>query len=183
VSIPWIEDLRAENWYSSSTTTHIDALNKMESALALQERRDPCTVKEIPSDLRELGMDGEPILRGQFDPIENEILIDPLLLSNNRSPYLAMETYFHEARHAYQHFAIEHPEIHADSEQLADWKINDKAYFANIGEDYENYLGKNFEKAFGLIKPLDSEKIEFWKVTERVNNPKNDDPELFKKIT
>lgn len=132
MTLPWIEELREENWAVLSVDRRLAALNEMERALAQQETRKPCEVKGIPDESRRIGADGEPILRGHNDPIEKEIQIDPILLSGDRPPYQAVETYFHEARHAYQDYAIEHPEIHDGPEQVADWQKNDAAY---IGEE------------------------------------------------
>ena len=81
----------------------------------------------IPEGERNV-QNNEPILRGQFKQDQNQIEIDPSLLSGDRPPYQAVETYFHEAQHAYQHYAIDHPEFHKDSAQVREWNINETAY-------------------------------------------------------
>ncbi|MCI0558927.1 MAG: hypothetical protein MN733_10560 [Nitrososphaera sp.] len=122
--LPRVSELRAENWAQIAIDERLLALNRMEKALAEQEGRELCEVRLIPEDERVILRNGEPALRGQYDQINKEIQLDPILFSDERSPYQAVETYFHEARHAYQHYAIEHPETHSDSEQVADWEKN-----------------------------------------------------------
>ena len=128
MALPWVEALQAEKWVRLDVSHRIEALQQMELGLADQEGREACTVGLIPEEQRRFSLDGEPALRGQYNPIENDIQLDPILLSNERPPYQAVETYFHEARHAYQHYAIEHPETHDNPQQVADWTKNDAAY-------------------------------------------------------
>jgi len=43
---------------------------------------------------------------------------------NNDPVHEVVNTLVHEDRHAYQHYAIQHPEVHPDPQQVADWKHN-----------------------------------------------------------
>lgn len=122
-----ISGLQLEEWSKLSSADRLEAIRNLESDLAAQEGRVACNIVPIPSDERVV-RDGEPILRGRFKQDVNEIQIDPAMLSGDRPPYQAVETYFHEARHAYQAHTISSPDVHEDSAQVEDWRVNDSAY-------------------------------------------------------
>jgi hypothetical protein len=142
MSIPIIDSLKAENWLNLTHAERIDALRQMEDSLALQENRPACSVGEIPEDDRQLDDNGQPILRGQHYTDElgdGHIELDPNLIDNDE-PYQAVETYFHEARHAYQEHVAIHPEMHTeDPAKVADWE-------KNLGDGYmdESYAGFSY---------------------------------------
>ena len=129
--------MRADVWARTPVYMRLDALNEMERQLASQENRPALPVAVIPPDKR------EPGLQGYFDPKEGKnggIFVDPQLIYNDE-PYQAAETYFHEARHAYQHeVAInskKHPEV--SREQADQWRTNDEAYIGSEDIELEEY--------------------------------------------
>ena len=84
--------------------------------------------------------DGEALLRGRYIPSNDgpgAIQLDPNLVSSEE-PYQAVETFFHEDRHAYQAYAVQHPEIHDNPEEVEDWqKTNDGGYInSDLNFDY-----------------------------------------------
>ena len=40
------------------------------------------------------------------------------------APFQIYDTVAHEGYHAYQSYALEHPEVHADKAQLEEWRLN-----------------------------------------------------------
>lgn len=130
-----VDRLRHENWRDQPyVLSRLGALQSVEDQMASQENRPALSIGVIPPDKRKLGFDGQPRLKGYFDSNQGEngsIFIDPQLLTNDE-PYEAVNTYFHEAQHAYQHDVTHHPERHQeiDPETAALWKRNQEAYLS-----------------------------------------------------
>ncbi len=135
MALPNVDRLRNENWRDQSyVLSRLGALQSMENQLAVQENRPVLDIGVIPSQKRKLDSEGQPNLKGYFDPGEGEngsIFIDPQLLANDES-YGAVNTYFHEARHAYQYDVANHPENHQEvnPDTAALWKKNFDAYLS-----------------------------------------------------
>jgi hypothetical protein len=154
MALPNVYGMRADVWARTPVYMRLDALQQMENQLASQENRPALPVAEIPSDKREIGSDGQPTLRGYFDPAVGEnggIFIDPQLIQNDE-PYQSAETYFHEARHAYQYQTAYYPEIYPEvsREQADQWRMNEEAYIGRedieLGEyQYGHYYGQPME--------------------------------------
>jgi len=130
-----VPDFRVNTWVDMSFSERLEVLNNFERLLAQQELREPYNVVRIPEEDRVI-QDGKPKVRGQTDHLKKQIQIDQLLLSENTLPYQALETYFHEARHAYQYYAIQNPGFHDNEEQVADWRKNLKGGYIDR-EDIE----------------------------------------------
>ncbi|MES0490272.1 MAG: hypothetical protein ABUK01_09785, partial [Leptospirales bacterium] len=126
--IPIIKNLKAENWAELNSDQRMKALQDLENELATQEGREPCLIELIPEGERVLDKKGKPFLQGSYDPRKNPplIVIDPSIILSDQ-PYLAVEIFFHEARHAYQDYAVQHPEIHNDSAEFEVWRKNNGA--------------------------------------------------------
>lgn len=148
MNLPASADLRREGWAKLSMGERLEAIQNLERDLAAQEGREACNIGFIPEEEREL-RDSEAVRRGQFSKETNEIQLDRSLLDVDRPPYQAVETYFHEARHAYQAHAISNPEVHSDQAQLEDWRINDAAYVNEedfrLGASYSHYRWQPLE--------------------------------------
>lgn len=134
-----IENLRANIWASLTFEERLGALQELENGLAEQEGREPCSIAPIPEDER-IVEDEETLLRGRYIPSSDgpgAVQIDPNLISDDE-PYQAVETFFHEDRHAYQAYAAQHPEIHDNPEEVEDWqKTNDGGYInSDLNFDY-----------------------------------------------
>lgn len=100
--VPHVESLRADRWKLLNPTERLEALQELENELAKQRGDEPCLV--VGKNL------GENILgwhtRSNTGP--DTIEINSELISRDQ-PYEAVETLFHEDRHAYQAYAIQHP--------------------------------------------------------------------------
>lgn len=180
MTLPNIQRLRAENWRNNPfILSRLGALQSMEDQLSAQEHRPSVPIQVIPPDNRRMGSDGQPALRGYFDPAggkNGSISIDPQLLAND-TPYQATNTYFHEARHAYQHHVAYHPEDHPEVEPstAALWKRNDEAYLSTSEKapgtnkslyEYGDYYGQPME--------VDARKVGNEKNDELYNEQFND---------
>lgn len=130
MALPFSDNFRQENWVQMSREDKLTALLDYESELAAMEGREPCSsIGIIPEDNRKMQGD-QALLRGQYH--DGEILLDQSLL-DSETPYQAMETYFHEAQHAYQDYAIKNPGFHENESEVAEWQINQDAYIESGG--------------------------------------------------
>ncbi|TCS94854.1 hypothetical protein [Hazenella coriacea] len=60
---------------------------------------------------------------GYYNHKKKEIYVALNSLTDEQS-YNIVETVIHEGRHAYQHYALENPEIHPDHKELELWRKN-----------------------------------------------------------
>ena len=82
---------------------------------------------------------------GAFDPETKQIVLNADLLRNG-NPEETMKTIMHETRHAYQDFAINHPDkVYMDAETINAWEDNFKHYISPEF-DYEAYYNQPVEK-------------------------------------
>lgn len=81
---------------------------------------------------------------GAFNPETKEIVLNSdLLLSEN--PKEVMTTIMHESRHAFQDFAVNHPnKVSVDAETIAEWKYNMEHYISPC-LDFEAYVNQPIE--------------------------------------
>ena len=61
------------------------------------------------------------------------------------------DTVAHEGYHAYQSYAVEHPEAHADKAQLREWREND----AQVSAAEYNYIPFDKDSALYRVQPLE----------------------------
>jgi hypothetical protein len=131
--VPHVESLRADRWKLLNPTERLEALQELENELAKQRGDEPCLV--VGKNL------GENILgwhtRSNTGP--DTIEINSELISRDQ-PYEAVETLFHEDRHAYQVYAIQHPGTHDNLGEVEDWRKNlDGGYIEDTGLNYDYY--------------------------------------------
>lgn len=131
--IPRVNHLRREEWAKLSQQERIAALQELEDKLAQKEGRTAYKVSVLPQGTFEG-------CRGQFDAGDQkaQIQVNPLRLRNS-DPYGAVETYFHEARHGYQHYAALHPGFHPDAQQEEDFKVAEEGGYIPPEQDYTLY--------------------------------------------
>jgi hypothetical protein len=127
-----IAGLRAEQWQGLSANERLGALQNLEIALAARDGRNQAAVQSF------MGQPGE---RGFYDERTNTIFINEALYNSGTGqpaiygddgsavsadkPYMAVETLFHENRHAYQHYvAAQRPDLAEDRRQLDDFQKN-----------------------------------------------------------
>jgi len=124
-----IEGLSPERWSELSLDERLEALRELEHRLADIEGRPPVELR------------GECLGAGQcgyFDGREGIMVISEGLLQAD-SPLEAIDTVAHEGRHAFQHYAVAHPEVHDDPFEVAAWRDNFANYLTAELYGYEAY--------------------------------------------
>ena len=128
----------SRTWNSLDYDTKCQAVQALENDFAYQQGRPAKTV-EVTS-LQDGCFGG---WNAGYDTIHlNENLLKSGTLSSNPNaqpmPDANMQifdTVAHEGYHAYQSYALEHPEVHADKAQLREWALNEGKYYVN-GDKY-----------------------------------------------
>lgn len=88
------------------------------------------------------GMDPDNL--GAFNPVTKQIELNADLLKES-DPQQVMETIMHESRHAYQDFAVNHPEqVSVDSETIKIWEYN-FTHYIKPEFDFEAYENQPVE--------------------------------------
>lgn len=88
------------------------------------------------------GMDPENL--GAFNPVTKQIDLNADLLMED-DPQQIMETIMHESRHAYQDFAVNHPEqVSVDEETIKNWE-NNFTHYIRPEFDFEAYVNQPVE--------------------------------------
>ena len=125
-------------WNGLDGDTKRAALQALENDFAFQERRPARPVEVRPM---------ESGYYGGWDKESGKIYINENLVDHNRlssNPFAKImpdanmqlfDTIAHEGYHAYQSYALEHPEIHDDKQQLRSWALNEGRYYKN-GNEY-----------------------------------------------
>ena len=81
---------------------------------------------------------------GAYNPETNTITLNSRLLETD-NPNELMNTILHESRHAYQYYAIEHPDkVTVCEETIAEWKDNFE-YYIRPEWDFEAYVSQPVE--------------------------------------
>lgn len=108
------EGLSREAWEGLSVNERLEALQTLECKLAEIQGRDPVLVlySETPGE------------NGHYDPETRTITLNAEQLSNPRQRLELVDTIAHEGRHAYQHYATEHPGFHPDAREVEAWREN-----------------------------------------------------------
>lgn len=147
-----IEGLNPSDWQELAPAERLAALNELESRLAEIEGRPAIELR---------GQSLGPGSYGYFDPLENIMVVSEDLL-RSPSPQEAIDTVAHEGRHAYQHYAIDHPGFHPDAHEVAAWRDNFDNYLTASLYGYEAYRNQPVERdawAFGeMVRTLFGEK-------------------------
>lgn len=87
---------------------------------------------------------------GAFNPETKQIDLNARLLEN-ADPREVMTTVMHESRHAFQDFAINHPELVTVSPQtIAEWKYN-----------FDNYIRPEFDFEAYVSQPVEADAEDF----------------------
>ena len=122
-----IEELRPERWSELEVSERLTAIGELETRLAEIQGRLPFQIvaERLPD-----------CYYGYFDGTAlhlNERLI------SLADPREAVETVAHEGRHAYQHYAVEHPGVHGDPKEVAYWEANFSIYLDASMYGFEVY--------------------------------------------
>ncbi|MGE5653142.1 MAG: hypothetical protein ACM3ZQ_02585 [Bacillota bacterium] len=111
-----MQEIRPDVWEDLTLRERLDALQNVENLMSEIQGRTPIGVVTEPM---------EPGLYGYFDGKAVHISLEGLA-SNDVAE--AVDTIIHEGRHAYQHYAVDHPGFHPDQEQVEAWRDNFKDY-------------------------------------------------------
>jgi len=113
--------LRREGWAQSSPAERLEALQSLENQLAFEDgRQTPCFVDVSDLGSRTRGVHGFDANGNEFILLNSNLVNDPAA-----TPYQAVETLYHEDRHAHQSHIVQNPELADSPEQLADWQMSD----------------------------------------------------------
>lgn len=81
---------------------------------------------------------------GVYNPDSNTIILNSLLL-DEENPRKIMRTLLHEARHAFQHFAVEHPwRDKPDESNIYSWEFSIENYISS-DVDFNMYQSQSIE--------------------------------------
>jgi len=177
MSYSGVNQLRLENWSVMDTSARLEVLQNLESQLASQEGRTENTIRFFPDNVPENQ-------RGLFVPesrVENEqgyqkgIYINSKLVEDKEEPYQAVETTFHESRHAYQYHCSQNPEGSKEEPSVVeDWEKNYKGgYLSYPQNDYSMYRYQPVEKDANEVARLRTDDLfENQLVDKQYNNHK-----------
>jgi len=134
--LPLVPGLQCNAWQNMSNAGRWSTVRNLEKQLAAQENRQAAEVLPMPQEMRQLDGNGQPQHLGAYDGSKNTIYIEPTLVADSQ-PYQAVETTFHEGRHAYQHHAVANPGFHDNPQQVEDWRVNSEPNVYYSGDPNE----------------------------------------------
>lgn len=134
-----MDDLFSENWEKLTPEQRGGSLQELENRMAEIQTRTPCTMDFVPMEMGQ---------SGAYIPLNNHIIINESFLLNGETRMEAIKTTIHEGRHAYQDFAIQHPETHLNTAEVQAWKENMNSYIQPDDDifGYEDYYNQAVER-------------------------------------
>ena len=121
--------LRDHKWNKYSEDRRLEVLEKIEKKQAKKLKIEPLEIAIYNDEnWRCYGM--FEVKRG-----EKTLWINPRLLSDQNLRFHALETIFHETRHAYQHHVITKKRLHFWQTTARKWKKNYSGYFSSAEDD------------------------------------------------
>ena len=108
-------ELKPEVWRGLSPEQRFEALRGVEQRMAAIQGRPPVEMTVEPCTLAGAS--------GQYDHSTGRMSIAPEELQSE-NPYRVLDTVINEGRHAYQHYAVEHPGFHPISKEAQLWEWN-----------------------------------------------------------
>ena len=119
------------DWAHLTAEERLARLTEIELAVAAATGRPP-----VPVVAEDVGSDA-----GTYNQESRKIKISSLDLGDSRMCATAVDSILHEGRHAYQHYAINHPGFHPDAAAVDVWRHD----FAVTGEDWQTARKRAFE--------------------------------------
>lgn len=137
-----IEGLQRALYETSSLEARMQSLRTLEARMAEIQGRPPVKVA-----FEEMGAD----TAGFYDPREQCLHVNIEHVKDPRYRLDVIDTIAHEGQHAFQHFAVEHPELFPHLQDVIPyWKANmTNAYFE------PKYIGEVFGPEFYYNQPLE----------------------------
>lgn len=117
--IPNIPNLRQENWSGITLLERESTLQALANYLAREEGRPRCSVHAVLMEENTRGSYSHDAAGIGNIKINRDLV-------NRDQPYQAVETLFHENRHAYQFHITQHPELAESEKQLQDWQMSEE---------------------------------------------------------
>jgi hypothetical protein len=141
-----VAGLNLSAWQAASESERLASLRELERGLASQEGREPCEVLPMVAGPLDRGLHETGIIYLNEAMIKNdgEMLLNGSVVTGETS-YLAVETLFHEARHAYQEHVAQNPELADSPAQADDFKKNRGAAYFPSGDFEAEYFGQPVE--------------------------------------
>ena len=137
-----IPELEYENWKDLDTDERRDALQELETQVAVIACRE-----EVFVLVEDLGYG----TYGMYNTEGNTITIDDdLVESDSWTDYVeTMDTFFHEGRHAYQFYNLYEAEVESNAKLVEAWRTNIDVLGYNSGDSglfgYEEYYTQPIE--------------------------------------
>ena len=159
-----------ENWSKLSVSDRYETIRALECSFAAEQGREPKDIGFLPL---------EGSCYGYWSEAQDRIVLNDTLVSEGcfaykgilsgemaDAPIQIYDTVAHEGYHAYQSYAISHPEVHADKEQLRQWSLNDSGKFID-GHFESNYYAFDNDRDKYRIQPLERDAYNYGEAKTR----------------
>ena len=159
-----------ENWSKMSVSDRYETIRALEYSFAAEQGREPKDIGFLP-------MEGS--CYGYWSEAQDRIVLNNSLVTEGcftykgissgemaDAPIQIYDTVAHEGYHAYQSYAISHPEVHADQEQLRQWSLNDSGKFID-GHYESNYYAFDNDRDKYRIQPLERDAYNYGEAKTR----------------
>ena len=152
-----------QRWERLSYSMRCDCIRELENRFAREQGRPAKHVMFLPM---------EPGKYGSWSERQDCLLVNDTLVSDNAflahgrlipqedAPIQLYDTIAHESYHAYQSYALEHPEIHPDEQQLNEWRLNASENECN-GVYESNYYAFDTDRNRYRIQALERDAFEY----------------------
>lgn len=129
-----ISKIRPLEWAVLDHQSRLEALKNVETCMANSQGRKGFRVVFEPMKATQMGyFDGK------------SLHLNASLLKGDQIQE-TVNTIIHEGRHAYQHYAIDHPGFHSNTNQVRVWRTNFRNYLDPEMYGYELYRNQQVEK-------------------------------------
>lgn len=131
-----MDNLRPEQWQALDANQRLSVLQDVENTMSGIQGRPAVTIEAASMESNTFG---------GFDPTTGGIVINAEHLVGDLPPTEHLDTIIHEGRHAFQHYAIAHPDAVADSAVVSAWAENMTNYLSPDQYGQELYAQQPIE--------------------------------------
>lgn len=152
-----------QRWERLSYSMRCDCIRELENRFAREQGRPAKHVAFMPMEPGKYGSWSERqdcLLVNDTLVSDNSFLAHGRLIPQEDAPIQIYDTIAHESYHAYQSYALEHPEIHQDKQQLNEWRLNASEYERN-GVYESNYYAYDTDRNRYRIQALERDAFEY----------------------
>ena len=125
--MPNIPNLWQENWSRITLLERESALQSLANHLAREEGHPGCSVHAVLMEENTHGSYSHDAAGVGNIEINRDLV-------KREQPYQAVETLFHEDRHAYQFHITQHPKLAESEKQLQDWQMSEEGGYIQLEE-------------------------------------------------